>query len=45
MVAAGAVVTKDAEPYTVVVGIPVKKIADRPRDLNYNPAQGAVPFI
>ena len=28
MVAAGAVVTKDVEPYTLVAGVPARKIAD-----------------
>lgn len=35
VVAAGAVVTKDVPPYTVVGGIPAKKIGDRPRNLTY----------
>ncbi len=45
VVAAGAVVTKDVEPYVVVGGIPALKISDRPSSLSYNPAQGATPFI
>lgn len=36
VVAAGAVVTKDVEPYTIVAGIPAHKIADRNRNLKYN---------
>lgn len=32
---AGCVVTKDVEPYTVVAGIPAKKVNNRPRDLRY----------
>lgn len=35
VVAAGAVVTKDVEPFTLVGGIPAKKIGDRNRDLRY----------
>jgi len=35
VVAAGAVVTKDVEPYTIVGGVPAKKIGERPRGLNY----------
>lgn len=35
VVASGAVVTKDVEPYTVVGGIPAKKIGERQR-LNFN---------
>ena len=44
VVAAGAVVTKDVEPYTVVGGVPAKKIAMRPRDLKYK-LDYVVPFI
>jgi acetyltransferase-like isoleucine patch superfamily enzyme len=32
---AGCVVTKDVEPYSVVAGIPAKKIATRPQTLKY----------
>ena len=32
---AGCVVTKDVEPYTVVAGIPARKVNERPRDLRY----------
>lgn len=35
VVAAGAVVTKDVQPYTLVGGVPAKRIADRRRDLRY----------
>lgn len=35
VVCAGAVVTKDVPPYTIVGGIPAKKIKDRPRGLHY----------
>lgn len=35
VVACGAVVIKDVEPYTVVGGVPAKKISDRIRTLNY----------
>jgi len=45
VVAAGAVVTKDVEPYTVVGGVPAVRISDRPQGLSYNPAQGATPFV
>jgi acetyltransferase-like isoleucine patch superfamily enzyme len=33
--AAGCVVTKDVEPYTVVAGIPAKKIGNRQHNLTY----------
>ncbi|MDE6821792.1 DapH/DapD/GlmU-related protein [Bacteroides acidifaciens] len=32
---AGCVVTKDVEPYTVVAGIPAKKVGERPKGLVY----------
>ena len=31
----GCVVTKDVEPYSVVAGVPAKKVGERPRDLRY----------
>lgn len=31
----GCVVTKNVEPFTVVAGIPAKKVGDRPRNLTY----------
>jgi acetyltransferase-like isoleucine patch superfamily enzyme len=35
VVAAGAIVTKSVEPYTVVGGVPAKPISKRPEDLRY----------
>jgi len=35
VVCAGAVVTKDVEPYAVVAGIPARKVGERPRVLTY----------
>ena len=32
---AGCVVTKDIPPYTVVAGIPAKKVGERPMNLKY----------
>jgi len=35
VVAAGAVVTADVEPYSVVAGVPARKIRERSRELRY----------
>ena len=35
VVAAGALVSGDVAPFTLVGGVPAKKLADRPRDLTY----------
>jgi acetyltransferase-like isoleucine patch superfamily enzyme len=45
VVAAGAVVARDVLPYTVVGGVPAKKIADRNRDLTYDLAEAILPII
>lgn len=41
IVAAGAVVTKDVEPYAIVAGIPARKIGERSRDLRYRLKPGS----
>ncbi len=35
VVAAGAVVTCDVEPYTIVAGVPARLVGTRPKDLTY----------
>lgn len=44
VVAAGAVVTKDVDPFTIVAGIPAKKIGERNCKLEYIFNGKAVPF-
>jgi acetyltransferase-like isoleucine patch superfamily enzyme len=36
VVAAGAVVTKDVPPFTIVAGVPAVPVGERPRDLRYD---------
>lgn len=43
VVAAGAVVTKDVEPFSIVGGVPAKKIGERRQDLDYK-LQGHIHF-
>jgi maltose O-acetyltransferase len=35
VVAAGAVVTSDVDPFTIVAGVPARKVGERNRDLTY----------
>lgn len=43
VVSAGAVVTKDVAPYSIVAGVPAKQIGERPQQLNYH-CKGWLPF-
>jgi acetyltransferase-like isoleucine patch superfamily enzyme len=45
VVGAGAVVTKDIEPFSINAGIPAKKIGERNRDINYVFNGNPIPFI
>jgi acetyltransferase-like isoleucine patch superfamily enzyme len=45
VVAAGAVVTSDVAPFTVVGGVPARQIGTRPKDLNYSPASHGSPWF
>lgn len=44
VVSAGAVVTKDVAPYTIVGGVPAKVIGERPRGLDYE-CKWTLPFF
>ncbi len=44
VVAAGAVINKDVPPYTIVGGVPAKKIGNRNENLNYQ-CSWTIPFV
>ena len=45
VIAAGAIVTKNVEPYAIMGGVPAKRIGTRSNDLNYSPADYKLPFV
>lgn len=45
VVGGGAVVTKDVNPYSVVVGVPAKPIGERPQGLKYDRGGSHLPFL
>lgn len=45
VVAAGSVVTKSVEPFSIVAGIPARKIGERNKDLKYEFVGEYVPFL
>lgn len=45
VVAAGAVVTKDVPPFSIVAGVPAKIIGERNKDLRYELHGGNLPFL
>lgn len=45
VIAAGAVVAKNVEPYSIMGGVPAKKNGDRSKDFNYCPADSKLYFV
>ena len=45
VIAAGSVITKIVEPYSIMAGIPAKIIGKRSKDMNYDPSKPFLPFI
>lgn len=44
VIAAGALVTKDVEPFAIMAGVPAKKIGQRNPDLKYDLSKFHIPF-
>lgn len=45
VIAAGSVVTKNIEPYSIYAGVPAKKIGDRTKELYYKFEGKPIPFL
>lgn len=45
VIAAGAVVTKDVSPFTIVAGVPAVKIGERCKELHYDPGLNSKNYI
>ena len=45
IISAGAVITKNVEPFSIMAGVPAKKIGERNKSLQYNPSKPFLPFI
>ena len=45
VIAAGSVVTKTVEPYSIMAGVPAKIIGKRGKNMKYNPSKPFLPFI
>ena len=45
VISAGAIVTKNVEPFAIMAGIPAKKIGERNKNLDYNPSKPFLPII
>ena len=45
VIAAGSVVTKNVESFSIMAGVPAKRVSTRNKNLRYNPADKFLPFI
>jgi acetyltransferase-like isoleucine patch superfamily enzyme len=45
VIAAAAVVTRDAEPFGVYAGVPARRIGERAEDVDYKPGRNYIPII
>lgn len=44
VIAAGSIITKDVEPFSVMAGVPAKKIGERNHDMKYDLSKFHIPF-